>query len=64
MSQAYQQLVLDEESTKYVVINTSKGLFRYNRLLFGVSSAPAIFQRVMEGLLQGLKNTVVYLMTF
>jgi len=30
MSQAYQQLVLDEEFTKYVVINTSKGLFRYN----------------------------------
>jgi len=31
MSQAYQQLVLDEESTKYIVINTSKDLFRYNR---------------------------------
>ena len=30
-----------------------KGLFNYTRLPFGVSSAPGIFQRVMEGLLQG-----------
>lgn len=29
LSQAYQQVPLDEESRKYVVINTSKGLFRY-----------------------------------
>ena len=32
MSQAYQQLLLNEESKKYVVINTHRGLFRYNRL--------------------------------
>ena len=29
LSQAYQQVPLDEKSKKYVVINTSKGLFRY-----------------------------------
>ena len=34
MSQAYQQLVLEEDSRKYVVINTHRGLFRYNRLPF------------------------------
>ena len=61
MSQAYQQLCLDNESTKYVIINTSKGLFKYNRLPFGISSAPAIFQRVMESLLQKLAHVVVYL---
>ena len=48
MSQAYQQIVLEEESRKYVVINTHRVLFQYNRLPFGVSSAPGIFQRVME----------------
>ena len=47
MSQAYQQLILDEESRKYVVINTYRGLFCYKRLLFGVSLAPGIFQRVI-----------------
>ena len=61
MSQAYQQLCLDEDSKKYVVINTSKGLFRYNHLPFGVSSAPGIFQRVMESLLNGIPKVVVYL---
>ena len=61
MSQAYQQLCLDDDPKKYVVINTSKGLFRYNRLPFGISSAPGIFQRVIEGLLQGIPKVVVYL---
>jgi len=59
MSHAYQQLLLDEESKKYLVINTHKGLFAYNRLPYGVSSAPGIFQRVMENLLQGIPYTVV-----
>ena len=61
LSQAYQQLPLDKESKKYVVINTQKGLFRYTRLPYGISSAPGIFQRVMETLLQGIPGVVVYL---
>ena len=48
MSQAYQQLLLDEESKKFTTINTHKGLYQYNRLPFGVSSTPGIFQRTME----------------
>ena len=48
MSQAYQQLLLDEESKQYTTINTHKGLFQYNRLPYGISSAPGIFQRNME----------------
>ena len=62
MAHAYQQLELDEESKTLVVINTHKGLFRYNRLPLGVSAAPAIFQHTMEGiLLQGIPNVCVYL---
>ncbi|CAC5416981.1 unnamed protein product [Mytilus coruscus] len=59
LSQAYQQIVLDEESRKYVTINTHKGLYQYNRLSFGVSSAPGIFQRTIENLLQGIPTVVV-----
>ncbi len=52
LSQAYQQISLDEESQKYVVINTHKGLFKYTRLPFRISPAPSIYQRVMESVLQ------------
>lgn len=54
MSQAYQQLLLDKDSKEYVTINTHKRLFKYNRLVFGVASSPAIFQRTMDTLLQGI----------
>ena len=59
MSQAYQQLELEESSKKFTTINTHKGLCQYNRLPFGVSSAPGIFQRTMENLLQGIPHVVV-----
>ena len=42
-------------------MNTDKGLYRYNRLPYRVASAPGIFQRTMEGLLQGIPSTVVLL---
>ena len=61
LSHAYQQIPLDEESKRYVVVNTQKGLFRYTRLPFGVASAPAIFQRVIDNLLQGIEGVVTYL---
>ena len=61
LSQAYQQLPLDEESQKLAVINTHKGFFRYTRLPFGISSAPCIFQRIMESLLQVIPGVIVHL---
>ena len=61
LSQAYQQVQLDQESQQFVTINTMKGLYCYTRLPFGVISAPSIFQRVMENLLQGLKHIYVYI---
>ena len=60
LRQAYQQLLLDDKSKKYVVINTTKGLFQYTRLPYGISSAPGIFQREMEHLLQEFPGVVVY----
>ena len=58
---AYQQISLEELSRNYVIINTHKGLYRYNCLPFGVASAPAIFQRAMDGLLQDIEHVAVYL---
>ena len=61
LAHAYQQVSLDEDSKRFVVINTHKGLYHYNRLPFGVASAPAIFQQIMETLLQGIPHVTVYL---
>jgi ribosome-interacting GTPase 1 len=61
LAHAYQQIQLEDDSKKLTTINTHKGLFQYNRLLFGVSSAPAIFQRTMESILQGLPQVNVYI---
>ena len=61
LSHAYHQIPLDEEAKKYVTINTHKGLFTYKVLPFGVSSCPAIFQRTMEGLLQGIPRVAIFL---
>ena len=61
LRQAYQQIELEEDSKRYVVINTQRGLFRYTRLPFGIASAPGIFQRVIESILQGIDGVFVYL---
>ena len=61
LSQAYQQLQLDPKSREMVTINTHKGLYRYNRLPFGVASAPAVFQRTMDDILRGIPQVLCYL---
>ena len=61
LAEAYQQIPLEETSKQYVTINTHKGLYRYNRLPSGVSTAPSIFQRIMENLLQGIQGVSIYL---
>lgn len=61
LSHAYQQVLVDEESPQFLTINTQRGLFTYQRLPFGVMSAPAIFQRIMEGLVQGIPKVAIYL---
>ena len=61
LANAYQQLELEENSKEYVTVSTHRGLYRYNRLPFGVASAPAVFQRTMETLLRDIPNVCVYL---
>ena len=60
MSQAYQQLVFEDDSKKVVTVNTHKGLFSYQRSSFGVSSTLCIFQRTMETILAGVPRVLFY----
>lgn len=50
---------MDDASKQFVVINTHKGLFQYNRLPFGVASATTIFQKAMQSILQGIEHIKV-----
>lgn len=61
LTQAYTQLKMDEESKPFLTVNTQRGLYAYNRLPYGVASAPSIFQCTMDMVLQGLEGVVCYL---
>ncbi|KAJ8356525.1 hypothetical protein SKAU_G00193190 [Synaphobranchus kaupii] len=61
LSQAYLQMHVEEQSREMLTINTHKGLFRYCRLPFGITSAPALFQRAMDQILSGLPGVQCYL---
>src|SRR5207249_3280789 len=60
LRQAYNQLVMDEESKEYLVINTPIGLLAPERLQYGVNSASAIFQREMDRLFGDIPNCGVF----
>ncbi|XP_054289364.1 uncharacterized protein K02A2.6-like [Macrosteles quadrilineatus] len=61
LTNAYQQLAVAEDSQHLLTLTTHKGLFRLRRLPFGLSSAPAIFQAVIDQIINGLPGTVAYL---
>ena len=59
LASAFFQLFLDDESSELLTINSRKGLFRSKRLCFGVKTATAQFQRVMDAILSGIKEVMV-----
>ncbi|KAL6469072.1 hypothetical protein MHYP_G00225960 [Metynnis hypsauchen] len=61
LAEAYLQMEMEEESKVYLTINTHKCLYRFNRLVFGIASAPALWQNAMDQVLQGCPGTQCYL---
>lgn len=57
LRQAYLQFEVHPSSRKFLTINTHKGLYEYNRMVFGVASAPAIWQRKMDEILADIPFT-------
>ena len=54
-------MVLDDDSKDLVTINTHRSLYQHTLLPFGISSAPALFQRTMDIILQGIPHTICYI---
>lgn len=61
LSNAYNQLVLDEDSQKLCAWSTHIGVFKMKRLPFGVKPAAAIFQKTIEILLKNMTNVTNYI---
>ena len=60
LSHAFTQLEPDEDSKKLTTINIHMGLYKYQRLCFGISSSPGTFQEVMDSTFQSVPNVAVY----
>lgn len=56
----FEQFQLDENAKEILTANTINGLMQYQRLPYGIASAPAIVQRAMEEILHGL-DVCIYL---
>lgn len=57
ISNAYLHMKMDEESALMQTLSTHNGLYRVNRLMFGVKVAPSLWQQFMDKILHGLAGT-------
>lgn len=56
---AFLHIPVTEDSSKILTINTHKGLYNVHRLLCGVSSAPAVWQRYRESVVKDIPGVCV-----
>lgn len=61
LRQAYLQLKVREEDQHLLTLNTHRGLYRPTRLMYGIASAPAIWQREIENILIDIPGVTVFL---
>ena len=47
---------VEEESQEYLIVNNNQRFYRYNRLEFGITPAPASWQRSMDQILEGIEG--------
>ncbi|GFV58448.1 uncharacterized protein K02A2.6 [Trichonephila clavipes] len=58
---AYLQMKVHPDSQKLMTINNHKGLYICKRLMYGLNGAPAIWQRYVDGLFQGMDGVKVFM---
>ncbi|KAK6012382.1 zinc knuckle [Ostertagia ostertagi] len=55
LASGYWQIRLSEDAKRKSAFTTSEGLFQFTVLPFGLSTSPAVFQRMMDMVLKGLE---------
>ncbi|XP_047991724.1 uncharacterized protein K02A2.6-like isoform X2 [Leguminivora glycinivorella] len=58
---AFHQLELHPDSRHITTFITSLGMYRYKRLMFGITCAPEIFQKTIEKLLLGCEGVINFM---
>ena len=58
-SSGFWQLQLDEQSSELTTFNSPFSRYKFNRLPFGISSAPEVFQKAMNQVFEGLDGVAV-----
>ena len=56
LTEAFHQIELSEDSRYITTFVCHKGLYRYKRLNYGISSASELFQRILQQILQDIPN--------
>ena len=60
MSEAYLQIPLEEKCAELLTISTHRGLYKINRLPYGIKVASTIFQKTMDTMLADLDFATAY----
>ncbi|XP_022815233.1 uncharacterized protein K02A2.6-like [Spodoptera litura] len=58
---AFHQVEIHPNSRYLTTFITSKGLYRYKRLMFGITCAPELFQKILEKMLAGLAGVINFI---
>ena len=56
LQNGFHHLELSEKSREITTFACHIGIFRYKRLLFGISSVPELFQNVVQQVMSGCKG--------
>ena len=60
LASAFLQLPVHPESKKFLVVNTTEGLFQFNYLPFGLTCSPGIFQAFISKIIANVPCVLAY----
>ena len=57
LTEAYLAYEIHPDYRKYLTFSTPHGLYEFNRLVYGISDAPAKWQKIMDQVLENIPYT-------